>query len=50
MSSDTTNNRKNISKFLILPHLRFKLEKLPELSSIPVGFENGRWIYKYRVS
>jgi hypothetical protein len=45
MSSETTNNRKDISKFLTLPHLRFKLKKLPELSSIPVGFENGRWYY-----
>jgi hypothetical protein len=50
MSSKTTNKRKNISEFLTLSHLRFELEKLPELSSIPIGFENGGWIYKYRVS
>jgi hypothetical protein len=43
MSSKTTNKRKNISEFLTLPHLRFELEKLPELSSIPLGFENGGW-------
>jgi hypothetical protein len=43
MSSRTTNKRKNISKFLTFPHLKLELEKLSELSSIPVGFENGRW-------
>ena len=50
MSSETTRTRKNISRYLAFPHLRFELEKLPELSSIPIGFENGGWIYKYRVS
>ena len=50
MSSETTRTRKNISRYLAFTHLRFELEKLPELSSIPIGFENGGWIYKYRVS
>ena len=45
MSSETINKRKNISKLLTLPHLRFELEKLPELSFIPIGFTNGRWIH-----
>lgn len=45
ISSDTTRTRKDISKYLALPHLKFELEKLPEILSIPIGFENGRWIY-----
>ena len=43
MSSETTNKQKNISKFMTLPHLRFELEKLTELFSIPVRYENGKW-------
>jgi len=43
MSSETTNKQKNISHFLALPHLLFKLEELNKLNTIPVGFENGRW-------
>jgi hypothetical protein len=46
MSSGTTNKRKDISLFLTLPHLKFELEKLSEISSIPVGFEAGKWFYK----
>jgi len=45
MSSVTTNKRKNISNFLKLPHLAFGLEKLSELSSIPIEFENGGWSF-----
>jgi len=45
MSSATTRTRKDISRFLALPHLKFEFEKLPELSSIPIGFEDGRWLY-----
>jgi hypothetical protein len=45
ISSETTRSHKDISKFLALPHLKFELEKLPEVSSIPIGFENGRWMY-----
>jgi hypothetical protein len=45
ISSETTRTHKDISKYLALPHLRFELEKLPEVSSIPIEFENGRWIY-----
>ena len=46
ISSETTRTRKDISKFLALPHLRFKFEKLPEVSSIPIGFDYGSWIYQ----
>jgi len=45
ISSETTRTRKDISKFLALPHLKFELEKLPEVLSIPIGFEDGSWIY-----
>jgi hypothetical protein len=45
ISSETTRTRKDISKFLVLPHLKFELEKLPEVLSIPIGFEDGSWIY-----
>jgi hypothetical protein len=45
ISSETTRTRKDISKFLALPHLKFELEKLPEVLSIPIGFKNGRWHY-----
>jgi hypothetical protein len=50
MSSETTRTRKDISRYMALPHLDFKYEELQEISSIPIGFENGRWIHKYRVS
>jgi hypothetical protein len=46
MSSETTRTRKDISRYMTLPHLKFEVEKLPELIKIPVGFENGGWIYK----
>jgi hypothetical protein len=43
MSSEVTRMRKNISHFLALPHLKFEFERLPEISSIPIGFEDGSW-------
>jgi len=45
MSSKTTRTRKDISQYLAFPHLYFEYEELPEISSIPIGFENGGWIY-----
>ena len=45
ISSDTTRTRKNISHLLKFPHLKFEFEKLPEMPSITIGFEAGRWIY-----
>jgi hypothetical protein len=45
ISSEITRTRKDISKFLALPHLKSELEKLSEESSIPIGFEDGSWIY-----
>jgi hypothetical protein len=46
MSSLTVNKHKNVSHLQELSHLMFKLEELPELTSIPIGFEDGRWICK----
>lgn len=43
MSSETTRTRKDISRYLTLPHLLFKYEELNRTTSIPIGFENGRW-------
>jgi hypothetical protein len=45
MTSDTINKHKNIKHLQGLPHVMFKLEDLSGISSIPVGFENGRWVY-----
>ncbi|HEX7494592.1 MAG TPA: hypothetical protein VF346_10255 [Bacteroidales bacterium] len=45
MSSETTRTRKDISQYLAFPHLYFEYEKLLEISSIPIGFENGGWHY-----
>jgi len=45
MTSATINKHKNVSHLQTLPHLMFKLEELPELTSIPIGFDNGNWRY-----
>ena len=50
MSSKTTRKQKDISQYLLFPHLYFEYEDLPDIYSIPIEFENGRWNYKYRVS
>jgi len=43
MSSETIRTRKDISRYLTLPHLHFKYEELNRTTSIPIGFENGGW-------
>ena len=43
MSSETTDKRKNISSLQQLPHLKFKLEELDRMRSIPILFEKGKW-------
>jgi hypothetical protein len=45
MTSHTTNKHKNISHLHDLPHVMFKLEELSKISSIPIDFENGGWVY-----
>jgi len=43
ISSETTRTRKDISRYLTLPHLLFKYEDLNRTTSILIGFENGGW-------
>jgi hypothetical protein len=45
MTSDSTNKHNNINNLQQLPHVMFNLEELSEISSLPIGFENGRWHY-----
>ena len=44
MTSNTINKQKNISHLQSLPHLMFQLEELDSIETLPVGFEEGRWI------
>jgi hypothetical protein len=46
MSSETTNKLKNINHLQLLAHVMFKLEELADISSIPIRFEDARWIYQ----
>ena len=46
MTSDTKDKPKNISHLQDLPHAIFKLEELNKISSVPVIFENGSWVYR----
>ena len=43
MTSDSTNNHKNISHLQSLPHVMYKLEELKDISELPIIFEKGRW-------
>jgi hypothetical protein len=43
MSSTTPNKLKNINHLLELPHVKFKLEELEGISSVPIEFEDGKW-------
>jgi len=43
MSSETTKLRMDISRYRAFPHLYFKYEELPEISIIPIEFENSMW-------
>lgn len=45
MTSETIIKHKNINHLQSLHHMMYKLEELPGVSSIPVGFEAGRWVY-----
>jgi hypothetical protein len=44
MTSETIVKHKNVSHLQELPHLMFKLEELAGLTSLPIGFEDGRWV------
>jgi hypothetical protein len=45
MTSETIVKHKNISHLQELPHVMFKLEELREQTSLPIGFEDGKWVY-----
>jgi hypothetical protein len=45
MTSDSINKHKDISHLEALPHVMFKLEDLEGIDSLPIGFEEGRWIF-----
>jgi hypothetical protein len=45
MTSDSINKHKNIKHLQTLPHLMFKLEDLEKIDSLPISFEEGRWIF-----
>ncbi len=45
MTSDTINKHKNISHLQALPHVMFKLEDMKNIDYLPIGYEDGRWIY-----
>lgn len=47
MASQTTNKQKNISHLQSLSHLMFNLEELEDIAAFPIGFEDGKWSYKY---
>jgi hypothetical protein len=42
--SNTVNKHKNITHLQTLSHVTFKLEELDNIESMPIGFENGKWI------
>jgi hypothetical protein len=44
MTSESINKHKDISHLQELPHLKFKLEDLEKIGSVPIGFKDGRWV------
>jgi|WetSurMetagenome_2_1015567.scaffolds.fasta_scaffold105155_2 hypothetical protein len=46
MTAETINKPMNINHLQTLPHLMFKLEDLENIESIPIGFEDGKWVYE----
>jgi hypothetical protein len=46
MVTNTVDKYKDINHLQVLPHVMIKLEELAGMESLPVRFENGRWIYK----
>jgi hypothetical protein len=44
MTSGSTNNHNNISHLQSLPHVMYKLEELKDIRSLPLEFEDGKWI------
>jgi hypothetical protein len=46
MTSETIVKHKNVSHLQELPHVMFKLEELHGLTSIPIRFEDGKWVFR----
>lgn len=44
MTSNVINKNKNINHLQSLPHVMFKLEELENINSLPIRFEEGRWV------
>jgi len=49
MTSENTYNKKYIKHLQILPHLMIKLEELDNITTLPIGFEDGKWFLKSKV-
>ena len=49
MTADNTYNNKDIKHLQNLPHLIIRLEDLDNISSLPFGFEEGKWFLKSEV-
>ena len=50
MTSDSSYNKKNIKHLQALPHFMIKLEELAGFTTLPFGFEDGKWQMKLRVN
>jgi hypothetical protein len=46
MTSNTINKHKDISNLQKLPHVRFQLENLDSIGTIPVEFKDGIWYFR----
>lgn len=46
MTSDSINKQKDINTLLSLHHVSYKIEELETIKTIPVSFENGKWLYR----
>jgi hypothetical protein len=44
ITSDTINKHKDINHLKELPHLMVKLEDLKNTGTLPLSFENGKWL------
>lgn len=47
ITSNTVNKYKDISHLQALPHVMFSFENLVKTKSIPIAFEDGKWLYDY---
>lgn len=45
MKSGKADNNKDINKLLVLPHVTIQLSDLLKMNSLPIRFNEGKWIY-----